>query len=650
MALKNVSRKMAAVTLMVSLLVSLFTLSMPNKAGAAQADSSAGSKMQQYAAAMQPGWNLANTFDAPGSETAWGNPVVTKELIDALVAQGYRSIRIPITWEGRIGSEPDYKLDEAFMKRIQEVIDWSLDAGLYVMINLHHDSNWVFHMTTDHDGVLNRYNAVWKQISAYFRDYPDKLMFESINEPRFSDDWNEDTPEYFALLDELNMSFFNIVRKSGGNNKERPLVIPSITANHSQPRLDELYKTMTKMDDSNLIATIHYYGFYPFSVNMGGATTFDETARTDVEQSFDRAYHTFVEKGIPVVVGEFGLLGFDKSVETIEHGEILKYLEYLTYYAKQRQLTLMLWDNGQHLDRNNFTWKNPDFYQVMHEGLANRSSNAASDRVYVKQGEPVKDAAIPMNLNGNTLTAIRAGDRELTAGTDYLLNGDQLTLTAALLQSLLTAGQLGENAVLTCTFSAGAEWSFHVIQYDTPQVRSVEATRAMFIIPTTFNGDSLATMESVYATGGIAGPDDWTQYKEFGKSFEPDEAYNYITLNKVFFDQVKDGEVLLKLHFWSGTIIDYKLIVDGQKVTGVAPNGEAAAAEAAPAEQVETAAVNAADVASAPEQSIAASSDSDERDTTGQAEALWFSAGGIVLVVAVLGVALLLHRRGMFRS
>ncbi|GMK42292.1 hypothetical protein PCCS19_53510 [Paenibacillus sp. CCS19] len=649
MALNNVSRKMAAVTLILSLLVSLCALSIPSKAEAAQADSAAGAKMQQYAAAMQPGWNLANTFDAPGSETAWGNPAVTKELIEAIAAQGYRSIRIPITWEGRIGSEPDYTLDETFMKRIQEVIDWSLDAGLYVMINLHHDSSWVFNMTTDHDGVLNRFNAVWKQIAAYFRDYPDKLMFESINEPRFSDDWNKDTPEYFAMLDELNMSFFNIVRKSGGGNKVRPLVIPSITANHSQPRLDELYKTMTKMNDSNLIATIHYYGFYPFSVNMGGSTTFDETARADVDQSFDRAYHTFVEKGIPVVVGEFGLLGFDKSVDTIEHGEVLKYLEYLTYYARQRQLTLMLWDNGQHFDRNNFTWKNPDFYQVMHEGLANRSSNAASDSVYLKQGEPVKDVAIPMNMNGNALTEIRSGDRVLAAGSDYIWSGDQLTLTSSLLQSLLT-GKLGENAVLTCTFSAGADWSFRVIQYDTPQVKSVDATRAMFVIPTTFNGDSLATLESVYAAGGIAGPDDWTQYKEFGKSFEPDEAYNYITLNQTFFDQVKDGEVLLKLHFWSGTVVDYKLVIDGNKVSGIAPNGEAAAAEPAVAEQVEPAASSEkpdSNIVSEPP--VNTSSEDDEKVSTGQAEALWFSAGGIVLVVAVLGVALLLHRRGLFR-
>jgi hypothetical protein len=286
----------------------------------------------------------------------------------------------------------------------------------------------------------------------------------------------------------------------------------------------------------------------------------------------------------------------------------------------------------------------------MNAGLTTRSSNAPSDSIYLKQGDAVKDVTIPMNMNGNTLTEIRSGDRVLTAGTDYKLEGDQLTLTAGLLQSLLQSDKLGDNAVLTCIFSAGAEWSFHVIQYNTPQVRSVDATRAMFVIPTTFNGNHLATMEAVYAAGGIAGPDDWTQYKEFGKSFEPDEAYNYITLNKAFFDQTKDGEVLLKLHFWSGTVVDYKLVIDGNKVSGIAPGADVAATETATAEKVEPATtVEKSEDTALSTPPIAPDAAEDEDTAGGQAEALWFSAGGIVLVIAVLGVALMLHRRGMFR-
>jgi len=144
------------------------------------------SAMQTYVEAMQPGWNLGNTFDATGGETSWGNPSTTKEMIEQIAASGYKSIRIPITWKHRMSA--DYTIEPAFLTRIQEVVDWSLDSGLYVMINLHHDTSWIMKMETEHDVVMDRFNAAWVQISAYFKDYPNKLMFESINEPRFSED------------------------------------------------------------------------------------------------------------------------------------------------------------------------------------------------------------------------------------------------------------------------------------------------------------------------------------------------------------------------------------------------------------------------------------------------------------------------------
>ena len=115
--------------------------------------------MQTYVNAMEPGWNLGNSLDAVGEdETAWGNPRITKELIQSIAAEGYNSIRIPVTWEAHIGDAPDYTIDSAYMNRVQEVVDWALDADLYVMINLHHDSwRWISYMEKDHDNVLARY-------------------------------------------------------------------------------------------------------------------------------------------------------------------------------------------------------------------------------------------------------------------------------------------------------------------------------------------------------------------------------------------------------------------------------------------------------------------------------------------------------------
>ena len=103
--------------------------------------------MQSYVSAMQPGWNLGNTFDAfnpndptEGDETAWGSPRITKEFIKEIKKQGFKSIRIPITWDKRIGGAPDYTINPDWMNRVQQVVDWSLKEGLYVMINVHHDA------------------------------------------------------------------------------------------------------------------------------------------------------------------------------------------------------------------------------------------------------------------------------------------------------------------------------------------------------------------------------------------------------------------------------------------------------------------------------------------------------------------------------
>jgi aryl-phospho-beta-D-glucosidase BglC (GH1 family) len=532
------------------------------------------SSLQQYVEDMQPGWNLGNTFDAGGGETSWGNPVVTEEFIQAVRNQGYRSIRIPITWNHRLGSGPEYIIEEEFADRIREVVDWSLDAGLYVMINLHHDSHWMLNMENERDTVMEKYKAVWRQIASLFKDYPSKLMFESINEPRFSDDWNKDEPVYFEMLDELNTAFHKIVRSSGGFNATRPLVLPTLTASPSEARIRELYKTIERLDDPNLIATIHYYGYYPFSINLGGVTTFDETSREDIVQAFDRAYNTFVARGIPVIIGEFGLLGFDKNVETIQHGEILKYFEYFSYYAREKRMTHMLWDNGQHFDRQSLTWKNPDFHEVMMASLNGRSSNAASDSIYLLPGEEPEDVLVKLNLNGNSLTGIKAEDRLLAVGADYMISGDQLTLKADFLRSHVPK-EFGESVTLTCTFSAGADWKLHVIRYDHPAVRSIEGTRDMLVIPVNYNGDKLATMEAVYEGGGNAGPASWTPFKEYAHSFEPDYKMNVLILTGKFFDEVNDGEVLLKLHFRSGAVLDYKLSVSESKVIGTAPANEA---------------------------------------------------------------------------
>jgi endoglucanase len=522
-------------------------------------------------AAMQPGWNLGNSLDAVGEdETAWGNPRITAELLDSIEAQGFNSVRIPVTWSAHQSAEAPYAIDAAYLERVQEVVDLALDEGLYVLVNIHHDSwQWVNQMPTQHDAVLARYDAAWTQIAEAFKDAPPELVFENINEPQFADVSEE---EGDALLDELNDSFHAIVRGSGGVNAERLLVIPTLHTSSEQARLDATAESIAALDDPMIAATVHYYGLWHFSVNIGGYTTFNEEARQDIVATFDRVKATFIDQGVPVILGEWGLLGFDKHTGVVEQGEKLKFFEYLGHYAKETGVTTMWWDNGQHLDREAFTWKDPELFAHVAGAWEGRSGTAATDLVYVPAGGTPEAQTIALHTNGLGFEGLWNGDTELAEGTDYTVDESQhLTLSAELLAGLAGDGGTGEQAVLEARFSSGVPWRFHVIASAPPVAQDATGTTTELAVPVAFNGDQLATMEAVYPDGTPAGPQDWTTYKEFATAFSPDYEAGRIVIPEAFFAAMDDNSTVhLTFHFWSGTTVEYTLERSGATVTGSA--------------------------------------------------------------------------------
>jgi endoglucanase len=522
-------------------------------------------------AAMQPGWNLGNSFDATGAdETSWGNPRVTEALLDGIKAQGFKSIRIPVTWGQHQGGAPGYAIDAAYLNRVKEVVGWALADGLYVMVNVHHDSwQWINTMPTDRANVLARYNATWTQLATAFRDSPAELVLESVNEPQFTGSSGD--AQNATLLNELNTSFRTIVRNSGGGNATRLLVLPTLHTSADQARLDELAGTFTAMNDPNLIATVHYYGYWPFSVNIAGGYRFDATAQKDLTDMFDRISATFVARGIPVIIGEYGLLGFDRHTGTIEQGEKLKFFELFGYYARTRKVTTMLWDNGQHFGRTSLQWQDPELVAQLRSSWTTRSGTASSDLVFSARSAAIASKTVTLNLNGTTFTGLRQGSTDLVRGTDYTITGDQLTLTAAALTRLSGSRAYGVNATLHVQFSQGVPWRLNLLTYDTPVLQSATGTTAAYAIPATFRGDQLATMEATYADGSNAGPQNWTPYKEFDYTFAPDYTGNVIQLKPEFFAEVTDGSrVTLKFHFWSGAVVTYSITKSGTSVTGTA--------------------------------------------------------------------------------
>ncbi|MFY1674545.1 cellulase family glycosylhydrolase [Plantactinospora sp. WMMB334] len=521
-------------------------------------------------AAMQPGWNLGNTLDAIPDETAWGNPLTTQAMLRHVRSQGYHSIRLPITWSNHHGAAPTYTIDHAWLNRVRQIVDWSLAEGLYVMINLHHDSwQWINTYPTDQADVMDRYRALWTQITAAFRNHPPKLVFESINEPQFAGTAGDD--QNYQVLRELNAEFVRIVRASGGNNTTRLLVLPTLHTNADQDRLDALAAELDQLHDPNLAATVHFYGFWPFSVNIAGFTRYNAEVEQDLVDTFDRVHHTFVARGVPVIIGEWALLNWDHNRPgVIERGEFLKFLEAVGHHARIRRLTTMVWDAGQFLDRDELRWRDQGVYDMFRTSWTTRSGTASSDQVYVPRTGPITSTSLTLNLNGASFRGLWQGGTNLVDGADYTVSGNILTLTATALTRLVGNRAHGVNSTIEARFSQGVPWQIHIITYDPPTQAAATGTTGSFAIPTQFRGDQLATMEARYADGTPAGPAGWTPFKEFWQHFQPDYNANTVILKPEFFAEVNDGTVTLIFHFWSGTQITYRITRSGSTVTGAA--------------------------------------------------------------------------------
>ncbi|MFE7871224.1 cellulase family glycosylhydrolase [Micromonospora humida] len=519
-------------------------------------------------AAMQPGWNLGNTLDAIPDETAWGNPLTTQALLRQVRSQGYRSIRLPVTWTDHTGPAPTYTIDPVWLARVRQVVDWSLAEGFYVMINLHHDSwQWLNGYPGDRTTVMNRYTALWTQIATTFRDHSAKLVFENINEPQFTG--TADDAQGDEVLRELHLAFVRLIRQSGGGNATRLLVLPTLHTSGEQARMDALNTTISQLRDPNIAATIHFYGYWPFSVNIAGGTRYDSNVEQDLVGTFERARASFVARGIPVIIGEWALLSYDYTRPgIIERGELLKFFEAVGYHARTRNLTTMLWDAGSFLNRNTLQWRDQGIYDLMKANLTTRSATASSDQVYLPRSGTITAKSLTLNLNGTSLQGLRQGGTNLVAGTDYTVSGSTLTLTASALTRLAGNRAAGVNATIEARFSQGVPWQISIISYDPPTQSAASGTTASFAVPTQFRGDQLATMEAKYADGSGAGPANWTSYKEFWTHFQPDYTANTILLKPEFFAEVNDGQVTLTFHFWSGTQKTYRITKSGSTVTG----------------------------------------------------------------------------------
>ncbi len=331
----------------------------------------------EITAAMGAGWNLGNQLEASNSgmpsETAWGNPVITEELIKAVKEQGFSTVRIPVSYLLKIGEAPDYTVDADWLDRVQEVVDYVVDNDMFAIVNMHGDGyytvdkSWLLCVEDEEKQVeiKAKYEAVWSQIADRFKDYDEHLIFESMNE-EFDNTYGQPNSYGYENINAYNQIFVDTVRKTGSNNTKRWLLLPGWNTNIDYTAGDFGFvipqDSLCESDENRLMISVHYYDPYNFTIdeNMSSAKTqwgkyavedYDNWGQEDhADSQMKKLNEKFVSQGYPVVIGEMGVQ--DKEKKSPGFTEFRRYwYEYIVKAAKNNGCIPVCWDNGWNGDK-----------------------------------------------------------------------------------------------------------------------------------------------------------------------------------------------------------------------------------------------------------------------------------------------------------
>ena len=317
--------------------------------------------------AMGPGWNLGNQMDAINNgvsgETAWGNPKCTQATFDGVKAAGFKAVRICVTWEGHIGAAPAYILEEKWLSRVEEIVGYAEKAGLVAIVNTHHDESYwqdiakAYNNAAQNEKVQEELFCVWTQIARRFADKGEWLVFESLNEIQdggwgWSAAFQSNPDAQYKVLNQWNQVFVDAVRATGGNNATRWLGVPGYAASPTFT-IKGLVLPKDHTSANRLMVAMHDYDPYDYTLNTENfVRQFGHTADPQLKVSgdneaglrwtFDQIKSTYIDKGIPVYLGEMGC-----SRHSDEDYPFQKYyMEYFCKAAADRTLPLYVWDNG----------------------------------------------------------------------------------------------------------------------------------------------------------------------------------------------------------------------------------------------------------------------------------------------------------------
>jgi len=313
------------------------------------------------------GWNLGNQLDAHNNgiagETFWGNAKATQTAFNKLKEAGYKSVRIPVTWLGKFGEAPDWKIDEDWLNRVAEVVGYAEKAGLNAIVNIHHDGGdskyWLDIKTAATDAsvqseIIAQIKAMWTQIAEKLKDKGDFLIFESFNEIH-DGGWGwganrNDGGKQYRCLNEWNQAFVDAVRATGGNNASRYLAVPGYCTN-----IDLTVESFLLPQDvvaDRLIVAVHYYDPSEYTLSAkysewghtaSASKKVPGSGEEQVTKAFAKMYDKYISQGIPVYIGEMGCA--NRASER-EQAFQCYWFEYVVKAAKTYGMAPFVWDNG----------------------------------------------------------------------------------------------------------------------------------------------------------------------------------------------------------------------------------------------------------------------------------------------------------------
>jgi endoglucanase len=313
---------------------------------------------------MRLGANIGNTLENTFAwETGWGQPLITQQFINGMAANGIKTVRVPVAWNtyavnGVVQSDK--------MARVREVVQWILNAGMYVIVNIHWDGGWiknegnanVYRLTDD---VRSKYRSYWQQIAAAFADVGNRLIFEAQNEDgEFYLNGDKAAGADYAPLNELNQLFVSTVRGSSGYNKTRNLLIAGYVTNIDMTCVDAFAIPSDPAGAGKLFLSIHYYAPYPFCcmsepADWGGwvypATTWGTPAeKAELQTLFSKLAAFCAARKVTAIIGEFCVITGSGAYVRDPASRVL-WMKSIIETARTHGMVPLLWDTGGDINR-----------------------------------------------------------------------------------------------------------------------------------------------------------------------------------------------------------------------------------------------------------------------------------------------------------